>query len=375
MTSQFQTGGFSDARFAALLDAAVDGILVIDDQGRIETFNAAAERLFGYTADELRGRNIRVLMPEPYRSSHDDYLRHYLTTGEKRIIGIGREVSAQRRDGTVFPIELSVGEVMHADARRFVGIIRDISERRASERELRQQQERLEHVTRLGTLGEMAAGIAHEINQPLTAIATYAAAAQRMLASGRIDNERLDDVLGKVAAQAERAGQIIERVRELARRQSPAQELCDINVITTEALKLAEVDARYNDAAIEVDLGTNLPRAWMNSIQIQQVVLNLMRNAIEAAPGQCKIQVRTCVRGDEALLIEVQDNGPGVPQELQAEIFNPFFTTRSEGTGMGLSISRSIVASHGGKIEVETGAAGGALFRVTLPTAIGDSDE
>lgn len=375
MTSQFQTGGFSDARFAALLDAAVDGILVIDDQGRIETFNAAAERLFGYTADELRGRNIRVLMPEPYRSSHDDYLRHYLTTGEKRIIGIGREVSAQRRDGTVFPIELSVGEVMHADARRFVGIIRDISERRASERELRQQQERLEHVTRLGTLGEMAAGIAHEINQPLTAIATYAAAAQRMLASGRIDNERLDDVLGKVAAQAERAGQIIERVRELARRQSPAQELCDINVITTEALKLAEVDARYNDAAIEVDLGTNLPRAWLNSIQIQQVVLNLMRNAIEAGTGRCKIQVRTCARGDEALLIEVEDNGPGVPQELQAEIFNPFFTTRSEGTGMGLSISRSIVASHGGKIEVETGAAGGAVFRVTLPTAIGDSDE
>ncbi|NND59659.1 MAG: PAS domain S-box protein [Gammaproteobacteria bacterium] len=373
--SSEHASSFAEARFAALLDAAVDAILVIDSNGQIETFNRAAERLFGYQSVEICGQNVSTLMPDKYSHAHDSYLQRYLTTGERRIIGIGREVSAMRRDGSVFPVELSVGEVATGEKRRFVGIIRDISERRASEQELRQQQERLEHVTRLGTLGEMAAGIAHEINQPLTAIATYAHAARRLLSSDRMDAVRLDDVLGKMATQAERAGQIIERIRDLARRQSPSQELCDLNAIMDETLKLAEVDARYHDAPIVVEMTPGLPHAWLNSVQIQQVVLNLLRNAIEAGGAGTKLKLRTYARSKEELVVEVEDNGPGVPESLRTEIFNPFFTTRTDGTGMGLSISRSIVASHGGRIEVDAAPTGGAVFRVTLPTALGEIDE
>ncbi len=363
------------ARYEALLDAAVDAIILIGADGGIETFNAAAENMFGYKSAEIIGQNVRTLMPAPFRKEHDGYMHHYLTTGERRIIGIGREVMAQRKNGEVFPIHLSVGEVTHEGRRSFVGIVSDISERRETEHQLRQQQERLEHVTRLGTLGEMAAGIAHEINQPLTAIATYAHAANRMIDKGMMDSDRLQSVLSKMAAQAERAGQIIDRIRTLARRQTADQELVALNSVMQDTLKLAEVDARYHQVLVDASLAEGLPKAWMNAVQIQQVVLNLMRNAIEASPPATHIGLRTAAgNDDEEIVIEVTDNGPGVPPQLRTEIFNPFFTTRKHGTGMGLSISRSIVAAHGGRIEVGDSPSGGAKFTVTLPTAIRESD-
>ena len=363
------------ARYEALLNAAVDAIILIGTDGSIETCNAAAEKMFGYTADEVLGENVRTLMPEPYRAEHDSYMKHYLDTGERRIIGIGREVLAQRRNGDVFPVHLSVGEVLHGSERCFVGIISDISKRKETEQKLRQQQERLEHVTRLGTLGEMAAGIAHEINQPLTAIATYAQAAIRMLDKGMMETDRLQSVLTKMSVQADRAGQIIHRVRQLARHQTADQELVSVNGVIRDTLKLAEVDARYHQVVVDPKMQADLPRVWLNPVQIQQVVLNLMRNAIEASPAATHIGLRTAsVSGGEEIEIEVTDNGPGVPPELRSEIFNPFFTTREHGTGMGLSISRSIVLSHGGQIEVGDSTSGGARFTVTLPTAIRETD-
>lgn len=363
------------ARYEALLDAAVDAIILIGEDGGIETFNAAAERMFGYSGDELHGKNVRTLMPEPFRAEHDAYMKHYLDTGERRIIGIGREVLARRKNGDVFPIHLSVGEVLHGGERCFVGIIADISQRKKTEQQLRRQQERLEHVTRLGTLGEMSAGIAHEINQPLTAIATYAQAAMRMLDKGMMEPDRLQSVLSKMSAQADRAGQIIHRIRELARHQTADQELVSVNAVIRDTLKLAEVDARYHQVVIDPKMEAGLPRVWLNTVQIQQVVLNLMRNAIEASPAATHIGLRTAsVDGGEEIEIEVTDNGPGVPMKLRSEIFNPFFTTREHGTGMGLSISRSIVLSHGGRIEVGDSTSGGARFTVTLPTAMRETD-
>ena len=171
----------SPQELRALLDAAVDAVVVIDGSGRIESFNRAAERLFGFSATEVVGRNVSMLMPEPDRSAHDGYIQRYLTTGEARIIGIGREVKGQRRDGTVFPALLSVGRVDGAVPPRFVGFIHDLSERVAAEHEVTQARERLTHVDRLSTMGEMAAGLAHEINQPLAAITTYASACQQLL--------------------------------------------------------------------------------------------------------------------------------------------------------------------------------------------------
>ncbi|MDH3588659.1 MAG: PAS domain S-box protein [Gammaproteobacteria bacterium] len=365
----------AEARFAALLDAAVDAILVISDSGRIETFNRAAEALFGYSADEIRGKNVSVLMPEPYRSEHDGYIKRYLETGEKKIIGIGREASARQKNGDFFPIDLSVGEIRHAGERRFVGIIRDISERKENARMIRQQQERLEHVMRLGTLGEMAAGIAHEINQPLTAISTYAQAAKRLINSGQLDDERLLEILDKTGTQAERAGQVIRRIRNLARKRPAKRERHDIHTVVEEVIHLAEVDTHLHNVSLEQHLPGSLPLAWIDPVQIQQVVLNLIRNAIETSPGANHVVVSAYKRNKEEVVIDVSDDGPGIQPDLLSEIFNPFFTTKEQGTGMGLSISRSIVTSHGGRLEARNNETGGATFSVVLPTAVSKKND
>jgi len=360
----------ADARFDALLGAAVDAILVIDDKGVIETFNKAAEKLFGYPAADILGQNVSVLMPEPYRSEHDSYIARHLRTGENRIIGIGREVKGQNANGDVFPLDLSVGAIHHGTRKKFVGIIRDIRERKKTEGMLRQQQERLEHVTRLGTLGEMAAGIAHEINQPLTAIATYAQAARRLISSGQLEEERLLEILGKTGAQAERAGEIIRRIRNLARKQPAERERHDLVAVVQEALRLAEVDARLYGVRIEFREHEDLPPAWIDPVQIQQVVLNLIRNAIETVPASRQIVIQASNRGREEVVVEVSDDGPGIPEDLISEIFNPFFSTKELGTGMGLSISRSIVSAHGGRLEAKNNPTGGASFSIVLPTAV-----
>ncbi len=363
-----------EAGFQALLDAAVDAIVVIDCRGHIETFNRSAEKLFGYSAEEIRGSNVSMLMPQPYRREHDGYLARYLETGEARIIGIGREASGQRKDGTVFPMELSVGEFRDSKTVRFVGIVRDITERKETERLIRQQQERLEHVMRLGTLGEMAAGIAHEINQPLTAISTYAQAARRLIDSGLMEDDRLLEVLEKTGAQAERAGAIIRRIRNLARKRPAQRERHDIARVVDEALRLAEVDARLHDVNLSGTAEPDLPPAWVDAVQIQQVVLNLVRNAMETTPPSTSIMVETLCRSEEEVIIRVCDDGPGLDEDLISEIFNPFFTTKTHGTGMGLSISRSIVTSHGGRLEAKNRPDGGATFSVILPTAMNEHE-
>lgn len=374
MNSLNRNDGLAEARFAALLDAAVDAILVIDEKGHIETFNHAAEMLFGYAAAEVRGRNVSMLMPEPYRSEHDDYIQRYVQTGERKIIGIGREVAGQKKNGQVFPIELSVGEVAYDREPRFVGIIRDLSERKETARQIRQQQERLEHVMRLGSLGEMAAGIAHEINQPLTAISTYSQAARRLIAGGQLEQERLLEILDKTVAQAVRAGEIIRRIRTLARQQPASRELHDVRQVVDEAIQLAESDTRLQRIDLQCSIEPDLPKAWIDVIQVQQVVLNLLHNAIEVEPAPTKLLIHVSGSNEGEVVIEVIDNGPGIPPELLSEIFDPFFTTRTHGTGLGLAISRSIVAAHGGRLEVRNNQDTGATFSVILPTALDETN-
>ncbi|MBT8135458.1 MAG: PAS domain S-box protein [Gammaproteobacteria bacterium] len=364
----------SEARFLALLDAAVDGILVIDANGIIETFNRAAEILFGYSASEVIAKKVNMLMPAPYREEHDGYIMHYLQTGERKVIGIGREVSARRKNGEEFPIELSVGEIHHGDEPKFVGIIRDLTERKETARLLRQQQERLDQVMRLGTLGEMAAGIAHEINQPLTAISTYSQAARRMIVSGQLQEERLLEILDKTRNQAVRAGEVIRRIRQMARNRPAARELRDAATVVDEALQLAETDSRLQKVALLRRDEKHRPQAWLDSVQIQQVLLNLLHNAVETDPPPTQLLVRVYSTKPEEITVEVSDNGPGIPADLLSEIFNPFFTTKEQGTGMGLSISRSIVAAHGGRLEASSSSTGGATFSVVLPTAIDEKN-
>ncbi len=360
----------AESRFNALLDAAVDAIVLIDPRGHITRFNLAAERAFGYDAAEVTGRNVSMLMPEPYRSQHDGYIHRYETTGERRIIGIGREVEARRKDGTTFPIDLSVGEFRtELGEHGFVGIIRDLTERKAQTREAEGLRARLTHAARLGTLSEMVSGIAHEVNQPLTAISNYASACRRLVQGGTISGEELAGTLDKIGAQAERAGQVIRGLRALIRRREEVREPLDINRLIRDVIKLVEFDVRQAGYRLALDLAEPLPATVGDAVQIQQVVLNLIRNGLDAmlerASGDT-IRIETAVT-DGKVEIGVTDSGPGLLPAAQERLFEPFFTTKPQGIGLGLSICKSIISAHGGELTGEPAPAGGSRFRVRLP--------
>jgi two-component system sensor kinase FixL len=365
----------AESRFAALLDAAVDAIILIDSRGRITRFNLAAERMFGYQQAEVLGKNVSVLMPEPYRSQHDGYIGRYASTGERRIIGIGREVVGQRKDGTTFPIDLSVGEfrttgeLLPAGEHGFVGIIRDLTERKAQTREAEALRQRLTHVGRIGTLGEMVSGIAHEVNQPLTAISNYANACRRMVGAGTITGPELSQTLEKISQQAERAGQVIRGLRALVRRRDEVREPLDCNRLIREVTTLVEFELRQAGFRLVLELADPLPDAVGDAVQIQQVVLNLIRNGLDAMQERAtgdSIEVATAA-ADGFVEIRVRDHGPGLSAEASERLFEPFFTTKAQGIGLGLSICKSIMSAHRGQLTAETAPGGGAQFRMRLP--------
>lgn len=493
------TAGFS-FELQALLDAAVDAIVLTDHHGTIQVFNRSAERIFGYTAQEAIGRNVSILMDTTDGAQHDSYIRRYLESGVPHIIGIGREVRARRKDGSVFPAFLSVGQIPHTDPPRFVGFIQDITvrrqaiaavqrerdranqyleaaqtilvaidvkgrverlnrkgaeilgwpeesligrswvdtviapddraafaslfesllaggaaeprygefrirtpageerllalrctavsnaegditgalfsgdditQRRRAEEEARQTQERMTHVTRLATMGEMAAGIAHEINQPLAAIATYCQACERLLERDDVDLDDVREALRQTAAQALRAGEIIRRLRSLVRNQDTERVPASINALIEELVALIETDARMHDVRVTFDLAPALPQVLVDRVQIQQVLLNLVRNAIEALQslpsGRRDITVRTEAVGQEEIEITISDNGPGVDPAILDRMFHPFCTTKPSGTGLGLSISHTIVHAHKGTLSYRANVPNGACFIVRLP--------
>ncbi len=384
----------AEDRFSALLDAAVDAIVLINPRGEITRFNLAAERLFGYTAEEVQGRNVNLLMPAPYRREHDGYMQHYLKTGQRKIIGIGREVVAQRKDGTTFPIDLSVGEFRSGEQHGFVGILRDTTERKQQEAELRRNSEelrhmlddlgqtareaeelraRLTHVGRIGTLGEMVSGIAHEVNQPLTAIANYANACRRLLTTGQSKPADLVSTLEKISTQADRAGQVIRGLRNLVRRRDVVRELLDCNHLVREVARLVDFDLRQAGFRLVWNLAGEVPPVLGDGVQIQQVVLNLIRNGLDAMLERAQgdfIELSTRFRNG-SVEICVCDCGPGLPPQAVEHLYEPFFTTKPQGIGLGLSICKSIVQSHDGELEHAAREGGGACFTVRLPTREG----
>lgn len=492
-----------EREFQAVLDAAVDAVVLFDHEGRIELLNHAGERMFGYNEQEVIGLKVNILLPEPYRSQHDDYLRHYIEAGEPRIIGIGRELLAKRRDGSEFSAELAVGRVQGTDPPRFVGFIRDITvrrnaeealrrseaqltiaqeianlgnyvvhfdgryedywsphlyrvlgrrygepyigvyeyleaivhpadcarwqqarseldstgrsmdieyrvihpdgslryvhhiaqttrgadgrilrqvgtlhditERRRAEDEARQMQERIAHFGRISTMGEMAAGIAHEVNQPLTAIATYAQACQRLLNSPHVASEDVAAALEHISAQALRAGEVIRRLRTFVKNREVRRELIEANRLLEDVLTLAQTDARHHGVRIVLEPSPAGPQVQADAVQIQQVILNLVRNSIDAmleiqeAGREIVLSTHIDAEGDVEFM--VADRGVGLDATAMNELFNPFFTTKPGGTGLGLSISRSIVRAHGGKLWCSPNPGGGARFFFTLPAA------
>ena len=491
----------SEAYSSAIVATAAEGIITLDSRGCIQSFNRAAEKMFGYQAEEVLGKDVHLLMPKSFRGKHAGYVRTYLETGTSEIIGQGREVLAQRRDGSTFPIFLAASEIEVDGERCFTGMIRDISEKKAAEdsliaaerrfravfdqrhqlagilgtdgvvleanqksldfagldrgavvgreywdtpwwshsqklrvrireaiesaakgatigfevtcprvdgqlatldfsvrpitdknrrvvflvtesfdvteqrraeEEAKQHRARIAHVSRLSTLGEMAAGIAHEINQPLTAISLFAQAGRRLVDAGNID--KLDDVCEKLTEHALRASDVVERMQTMARQTESVKEMVDCNDLIESAVKLAESEARIHDIQIEFDKCDALPDVSVDVVQIQQVALNLIRNGMEAmlAADRCRngsVKVSTQIEDDDRIVVVVSDDGTGIPDDRIDKLFTPFSTTKKSGMGMGLSISQAIVRAHGGLIDFRNNDSGGATFSFTLPAA------
>ena len=365
-----QTVGEHDALLRAIIETSPDGLITIDEAAQILSFNPAAEAMFGYQADEVIGKNIKCLMPPPYREAHDGFMDRYLTTGERRIIGIGREVLAQRKNGEIFPIDLAVGEVKLPDCRRFAGFIRDASARYAAKRNVDELRNELLHVSRLSELGEMASALAHELNQPLTAIINYLEACRRLLE--RHDQDSLgqtESLMRKTSDQAHRAGKIIQQLRTFITKGETEHKFEAINPVVREAAELAMVGIRSQSIDTIFDLAPALPKVMIDRVQIQQVVMNLVRNSIDALADVDlrKLTIRTGIAAHESIQIDVIDTGAGLPKEVRDRLFQPFVTTKPGGIGIGLSICKTIVDAHSGRLWTTANPDGGTAFHISLP--------
>ncbi|MDB5655979.1 MAG: sensor signal transduction histidine kinase [Tardiphaga sp.] len=361
-----------EAHLRSILDTVPDAMIVIDKMGVIQSFSSAAERMFGTTGDVTIGQNISSLMPDPDSTRHDGYLQRYGLTRQRHIIGIGRIVTGRRHDGTTFPMHLSVGEMQSGGERFFTGFIRDLTEQQQTQAQLQALQAELIHMSRLTAMGEMASALAHELNQPLASISNYMNGSRRLLeASTDPNGQKIQHALNKAAEQAVRAGQIIRRLRDFVSRDESEKRDESLAKLIEEAGALGLTGSREQGVTLRFQLDPANDRVMVDRVQIQQVLVNLFRNGVEAmqnAPRQ-ELSVSNSAVGDDMIEITVSDTGSGFSDEAAAKLFQTFFTTKPTGMGVGLSISRSIVEAHGGKLWAETNASGGATFRFTLPAA------
>ena len=399
----------SEAKARAMFAMAADAIIWIDERGTIEAFNPSAEKMFGYAAEQIIGRNIKLLMPPPYSNEHDDYLANYLGTGQRKILGTTREVAGLRRDGSIFPLELMVSEVPLGDRRMFTGVVRDITERRLAQRvleegkaelerrvaertaelvqanqrlrleisersraeaRLREQQNQLAHAARLSNLGQMAAELAHEVNQPLSVISNYVRGTQRRLQSENASLVEIEPTLAIIGKEANRAADVVRRIKSFVRKAVPIRTPLDAGAAVREAIALVELELRQRQIHSDLHLPHWLPKCAGDSVQLQQVIVNLLLNAADALEtlpsGQRQVTVSVDQR-DDFLEFAVADSGPGISPADTERIFDAFYSSKPEGLGLGLPISRGIIEGHGGKLWIERQQVVGACFRFTLP--------
>ena len=359
-----------------LMDAAVDAIIIIDSKGKILRFNRAAQEMFIYTAEEACGRNVSMLMSDPDSIEHDEHIKRYIDTGQARVLGKILEETGVKSDGSTFPLKLSVGEVKGDESRgdggsQFISIIHDLSEKRAGEEKVRQLEEQLLHADRLVILGELTAGIAHEINQPLTAIAAYADAGRHLgQRSGGGNPDNLHVICEKIAEQSRRAAEVVQRLRKMVRTGSVSKARHDINQIINNTILLFDYEIKKRHLKLEFYPAEGIDILYVDDIQIQQILVNLVKNGLDAIraagqeEGRITIQVKQV---GKVVAIEVQDNGHGVSQADRRHLFESFFTTKPKGVGLGLSICKNIAAAHGGNLRFESPVEGGSRFTLTLP--------
>lgn len=370
--------GLSEAHLRSILSTVQDAMVVIDANGIILSFSAAAERMFGYSESEVLGENVSMLMPSPDRERHDGYLERYKRTGERRIIGIGRVTTARRRDGSTFPIELSVGEARAGDERIFTGFIRDLTERQLTQRRLQDLQLELGHVSRVSAMGTLAAALAHELNQPLTAISSYMEAARDLIGDpGPDTKDLLQEAFSETAAQAMRAGQIVRRLRDFIARGEAEKRVESLHKLIVEANALAFAGGGDRGIDLSVELDPNADKVLVDRIQVQQVFLNLVRNAIEAMEGSPvkRIEIGSEREPGGMVRITVADSGTGIDESMRSKLFEPFQSTKDAGMGLGLSICRTMIEAQGGRIWAEPSPLGGTAFQFTLIAADGEEND
>ena len=367
-----------ESHLRSILSTVPDAMVVIDDQGSIVSFSAAAERLFGYQEAELLGVNVSRLMPSPDRERHDAYIRRFLETGEKRIIGIGRVVFAERRDGSTFPMELSIGEASSDSHPLFTGFIRDLTERQQTEARLESLQSELIHVSRVSAMGTMASTLAHELNQPITAVANYVEAVRDLLANpDPADIPMIRDALDDTAKEALRAGHIVRRLRDFVARGEVEKTIEKLPLLINEAAVLGLMGAREKSVEPRFDLDPYASPVLVDKVQIQQVLINLIRNAVEAMADSPVRQLTVTSRPDQRGFVRVivADTGSGVTPEVAEQLFTAFVSTKAEGMGLGLSICRTIVEANGGRIWMEPRTGGGTEFHFTLVSAKAEEND
>jgi two-component system, LuxR family, sensor kinase FixL len=345
----------SEERWRSIVESAVDGIVVIDSHGRIESFNRAAERLFGYAAHEVIGQNVNILMPSPYHEEHDGYMSRYLTTGERRIIGIGREVSAKRRDGTVFPVHLSVGEMSANGERKFTGILHDLSSRIRIEQQLREQ-------TALARLGEMAAVIAHEVKNPLAGVRGAI-----QVIGGRLPKDSKEAaVIKEIVGRIDALDVLMKDLLLFARPPQPRPAPVDLVALVRTTIELLSADPALKN--IEVSVRGDTAPAYVDAELLKIVFQNLLVNAAQAVQGRGTIEVTLAASANNCRVI-LRDTGPGIPPDVREQIFTPFFTTKARGTGLGLPTAKRIIEAHSGSIAIECPPGGGTAVTIDLPAS------
>ncbi|PKP79846.1 MAG: PAS domain-containing sensor histidine kinase [Alphaproteobacteria bacterium HGW-Alphaproteobacteria-18] len=362
---------------ASILASVPDGMVVTDESGKILAFSRAAEALFGFAAEEVIGQPVNMLMAGRDKANHDNYIGNYLRTGERQIIGKGRVVIASRADGTQFPIDLKIGEARIGDHFLFTAFIRDLTEQQRSELRMQEMQSELVHFSRLSAVGTMASALAHELNQPLTAVANYLEASRDLLDSPDPEmKEILREALTEAARQAVRAGEIVRKLRSYVSRGEVDARPLSLGPLLADAIALSKLSRDLADIPIKLDQDEDADLVMGDPIQIQQVLINLIRNAMDALSNtqDARITVRVYPAAEPGFVaVEVCDNGPGLTSELRENIFKPFATSKSQGMGLGLSICQTIVEAHGGVIRAITPPEGGTCFLFTLRKDAGKS--
>jgi two-component system, LuxR family, sensor kinase FixL len=366
-----------EALLQSIIATVPDAMIVVDDHGKILSFSAAAETMFGYNETEIVGENVRELMPTPDRERHDGYMHAYMTTGVRKIIGIGRITVGQRRDGSTFPMELAIGEAKTDHSRVFTGFIRDLTRRQEADVRLEELQADLAHVSRVSAMGTMATSLAHELNQPLTAVANYVEAARDLLADPDAGNiEIVREALDDAAKQAVRAGQIVRRLRDFISRGETEMRIESLRALITEANALALIGIKELGIDVRVTIDPRVDKVLVDRVQVQQVLVNLIRNAIEALAHSDSrhLSINAMPDDDDMVQVSVTDTGPGLDADVASQLFQPFVSTKAGGMGLGLSICQTIVEAHGGRIWLDCPVGGGTIFRFTLVASHPETD-